>query len=106
MSRDLFQLRSLAPGQLEPSKEELEALMTENGRGKKIIIGQNRALCISSEYLISFFHFRSMQGRITAQAFSFDQQFKPYQKDEFLMVVLSPLYFKLTFFPTPPPMKL
>ncbi|XP_021385077.1 cilia- and flagella-associated protein 300 [Lonchura striata] len=26
----------------------------------------------------------SMQGRITAQAFSFDQQFKPYQKDEFL----------------------
>ncbi|XP_068871035.1 cilia- and flagella-associated protein 300 isoform X3 [Aphelocoma coerulescens] len=27
----------------------------------------------------------SMQGRITAQAFSFDQQFKPYQKDEFLM---------------------
>uniref|UniRef100_A0A8C8AMH4 Uncharacterized protein n=1 Tax=Otus sunia TaxID=257818 RepID=A0A8C8AMH4_9STRI len=40
-----------------------------------------------------------MQGRITAQAFSFDQQFKPYQKDEFVMVVLSPLYFKLTFFP-------
>ena len=39
-----------------------------------------------------------MQGRITAQAFSFDQQFKPYQKDEFVMVVLSPLYFKLTFF--------
>lgn len=36
-----------------------------------------------------------MQGRITAQAFSFDQQFKPYQKDEFLMVVLNPLYFKL-----------
>ncbi|XP_074673102.1 cilia- and flagella-associated protein 300 isoform X1 [Strix aluco] len=27
----------------------------------------------------------SMQGRITAQAFSFDQQFKPYQKDEFVM---------------------
>ncbi|XP_037231615.1 cilia- and flagella-associated protein 300 [Falco biarmicus] len=27
----------------------------------------------------------SMQGRITAQAFSFDQQFKPYQKDEFFM---------------------
>ncbi|NXT63620.1 CF300 protein, partial [Chaetops frenatus] len=27
----------------------------------------------------------SMQGRITAQAFSFDQEFKPYQKDEFLM---------------------
>ncbi|XP_030332646.1 cilia- and flagella-associated protein 300 [Strigops habroptila] len=26
----------------------------------------------------------SMQGRITAQAFSFDQQFKPYQKDEFV----------------------
>ncbi|NXI67429.1 CF300 protein, partial [Anseranas semipalmata] len=26
-----------------------------------------------------------MQGRITAQAFSFDQQFKPYQKDEFVM---------------------
>lgn len=34
-----------------------------------------------------------MQGRITAQAFSFDQQFKPYQKDEFLMVVLNPLYY-------------
>ncbi|XP_031451735.1 transcriptional coactivator YAP1 isoform X4 [Phasianus colchicus] len=27
----------------------------------------------------------SMQGSITAQAFSFDQQFKPYQKDEFVM---------------------
>ncbi|NXI59605.1 CF300 protein, partial [Chloroceryle aenea] len=27
----------------------------------------------------------SMQGRITAQAFSFDQRFKPYQKDEFVM---------------------
>ncbi|XP_027763750.1 cilia- and flagella-associated protein 300 isoform X1 [Empidonax traillii] len=27
----------------------------------------------------------SMQGRITAQAFGFDQQFKPYQKDEFVM---------------------
>ncbi|XP_075274001.1 cilia- and flagella-associated protein 300 isoform X2 [Opisthocomus hoazin] len=27
----------------------------------------------------------SMQGRIAAQAFSFDQQFKPYQKDEFVM---------------------
>ncbi|KFP87657.1 Uncharacterized protein C11orf70, partial [Acanthisitta chloris] len=27
----------------------------------------------------------SMQGRITAQAFSFDQPFKPYQKDEFVM---------------------
>ncbi|NXY82599.1 CF300 protein, partial [Alcedo cyanopectus] len=27
----------------------------------------------------------SMQGRITAQAFSFDQQFGPYQKDEFVM---------------------
>ncbi|NXP07240.1 CF300 protein, partial [Thinocorus orbignyianus] len=26
----------------------------------------------------------SMQGRITAQAFSFDQEFKPYQKDEFV----------------------
>ncbi|XP_027323744.1 cilia- and flagella-associated protein 300 isoform X1 [Anas platyrhynchos] len=26
----------------------------------------------------------SMHGRITAQAFSFDQQFKPYQKDEFV----------------------
>ncbi|KAM6317084.1 cilia- and flagella-associated protein 300 [Aegotheles albertisi] len=26
----------------------------------------------------------SMQGRIIAQAFSFDQQFKPYQKDEFV----------------------
>ncbi|XP_009896724.2 cilia- and flagella-associated protein 300 [Dryobates pubescens] len=26
-----------------------------------------------------------MQDRITAQAFSFDQQFKPYQKDEFIM---------------------
>lgn len=46
-----------------------------------------------------------MQGRITAQAFSFDQQFKPYQKDEFLMVALNPLYLKLTFF-FPPPMKL
>lgn len=42
-----------------------------------------------------------MQGRITAQAYSFDQQFKPYQKDEFLMVVLNPLYFKLI--PLPPP---
>lgn len=58
------------------------------------MIGPNRALCMSLEYLISFFfHFRSMQGRITAQAFSFDQQFKPYQKDEFLMVVLNPLYY-------------
>ncbi|NXU57202.1 CF300 protein, partial [Turnix velox] len=28
----------------------------------------------------------SLQGRITAQAFSFDQQFKPYQKDEFVTV--------------------
>ncbi|XP_021236750.1 uncharacterized protein C11orf70 homolog isoform X2 [Numida meleagris] len=27
----------------------------------------------------------SMQGRIAVQAFSFDQQFKPYQKDEFVM---------------------
>nr|XP_025965244.1 cilia- and flagella-associated protein 300 isoform X4 [Dromaius novaehollandiae] len=27
----------------------------------------------------------SMQGRITAQAFSFDQPFKPYLKDEFVM---------------------
>ncbi|XP_035398366.1 cilia- and flagella-associated protein 300 isoform X3 [Cygnus atratus] len=27
----------------------------------------------------------SMHGRITAQAFSFDQQFKPYQKDEFVL---------------------
>ncbi|KAK2517355.1 hypothetical protein Q9233_013211 [Columba guinea] len=27
----------------------------------------------------------SMQGRITAQAFGFDQPFKPYQKDEFVM---------------------
>ncbi|KFQ20283.1 Uncharacterized protein C11orf70, partial [Merops nubicus] len=27
----------------------------------------------------------SMQGRITAQAFGFDQHFKPYQKDEFVM---------------------
>ncbi|NXY73729.1 CF300 protein, partial [Glareola pratincola] len=26
----------------------------------------------------------SMQGRITAQAFGFDQQFKPYEKDEFV----------------------
>ncbi|XP_021236763.1 uncharacterized protein C11orf70 homolog isoform X4 [Numida meleagris] len=26
-----------------------------------------------------------MQGRIAVQAFSFDQQFKPYQKDEFVM---------------------
>lgn len=43
-----------------------------------------------------------MQGRITAQAFSFDQQFKPYQKDEFLMVVLNPLYFKLNFHHLPP----
>lgn len=33
-----------------------------------------------------------MQGSIAAQAFSFDQQFKPYQKDEFVMVVLSSLY--------------
>uniref|UniRef100_A0A8C9FIY9 Cilia- and flagella-associated protein 300 n=1 Tax=Pavo cristatus TaxID=9049 RepID=A0A8C9FIY9_PAVCR len=31
----------------------------------------------------------SMQGSIAAQAFSFDQQFKPYQKDEFVMVVLN-----------------
>uniref|UniRef100_A0A8C9FD52 Cilia- and flagella-associated protein 300 n=1 Tax=Pavo cristatus TaxID=9049 RepID=A0A8C9FD52_PAVCR len=36
----------------------------------------------------------SMQGSIAAQAFSFDQQFKPYQKDEFVMVVLSSLYLK------------
>lgn len=35
-----------------------------------------------------------MQGSIAAQAFSFDQQFKPYQKDEFVMVVLSSLYLK------------
>uniref|UniRef100_A0A8B9S7B2 Cilia- and flagella-associated protein 300 n=1 Tax=Apteryx owenii TaxID=8824 RepID=A0A8B9S7B2_APTOW len=27
----------------------------------------------------------SMQGRIAAQAFSFDQPFKPYLKDEFVM---------------------
>jgi hypothetical protein len=29
---------------------------------------------------------RSMLGRIQAQAFSFDQTFQPYQKDDFVMV--------------------
>lgn len=29
---------------------------------------------------------RSMLGRIQAQAFSFDQKFQPYQKDDFVMV--------------------
>lgn len=40
-----------------------------------------------------------MQGRITAQAFSFDQQFKPYQKDEFVTVVLSFCILGWPFFP-------
>ncbi|NXC20101.1 CF300 protein, partial [Corythaeola cristata] len=37
----------------------------------------------------------SMQGRITAQAFRFDQQFKPYQKDEFVMVYMEIFLFYL-----------
>uniref|UniRef100_A0A8D2Q0R1 Uncharacterized protein n=1 Tax=Zosterops lateralis melanops TaxID=1220523 RepID=A0A8D2Q0R1_ZOSLA len=38
-----------------------------------------------------------MQGRITAQAFSFDQQFKPYQKDEFLMMCMCITYLEIKF---------
>uniref|UniRef100_A0A670YBG2 Cilia- and flagella-associated protein 300 n=1 Tax=Pseudonaja textilis TaxID=8673 RepID=A0A670YBG2_PSETE len=36
--------------------------------------------------LILAFPYRSMDGRITAQAFSFDQNLKGYQRDDFLMV--------------------
>uniref|UniRef100_A0A8C6XPQ2 Cilia- and flagella-associated protein 300 n=1 Tax=Naja naja TaxID=35670 RepID=A0A8C6XPQ2_NAJNA len=38
------------------------------------------------------FLYRSMDGRITAQAFSFDQNLKGYQRDDFLMVVTQILF--------------
>ncbi|XP_066426774.1 cilia- and flagella-associated protein 300 isoform X1 [Molothrus aeneus] len=65
-------------------------MSAEGGRGAGQVVfralPQKTFSCLQDRDIADRLLKWSMQGRITAQAFSFDQQFKPYQKDEFLML--------------------